>query len=209
MSSAVSSMASGKGWAPGWAGNSNSVVGQFGNALTGGVDPATQGMWNMMEPGASPDAPGVNPNLAKVQQAQVGAYNQFTKNIPTMQNQMGNQARQGFNQQAGAQIQRNRSTNSGRGLLYGGINQGQEAGIHGQAATKSANAQGSINAGLLNTQSQLQGNAVNTGLSIQQNQQQIQDDIYQQAIAQMQASSGMFGSAMGSIGKVGGLLAAA
>lgn len=209
MGSAVSNMSSGKGWAPGWAGNSNSVVGQFGNALTGGVDPATQGMWGMMEPGASPDAPGVNPNLAKVQQAQVGAYNQFTQNMPQMQNQMGNQARAGFNQQAGTQIQRNRATNSSRGLLYGGINQGQEAGIRGQAAVKSANAQGTINAGLLNSQSQLQGNAVNTGLAINQNQQQIQNDIYQQALAQMQASAGMFGSAMGSVGKVGGLLAAA
>lgn len=206
MGSAISSISG-----SGILGGQNSAVNQGfqGWASSGGMlDPVMgSAVNNIMNPGNPPPAPGVNQNLVNAQQAQVGASNQYTQNLPNLQNQMGNQARQNINQQTGNSIQGNRSSNASRGMLYGGINQGQESGMRASGAAQSAQAQSNINANTTAMQQGLQQNAINTGLAINQNQQQIQNDIYQEALAQMQAAGSVFKGGMGLLGGGGGLAA--
>lgn len=107
--------------------------------------------------------------------------NQFNQNMGTMQNQMGNQMAGQVGAQADQSVQAARSHNASRGLLYGGVNAGQEAGIRGNAAAQTAQGQSNINQGLLQEQSQLNAGAIQSGINYQQTQQQMQQALYQNA----------------------------
>lgn len=186
------------------------VTGALGGGLAAGLGLNKLGS-NLLNGGRPPSAPngsnGSNANLSAVQQAQLANAQSFRQNIPNTEAQLGSQLAQQTNNQMGNAISQTRSNNSARGLLYGGVNAGQEQGIRNQAASNLAQGQSNINANTQNAAFQLDQEAANTGFGIQQSQQAIQNDIYSQALANMNAASSGISSLLGAGGKVvGGML---
>lgn len=176
-------------------------VGGLGNVITGGAFDSQ--ISHNVDPAAPPAAPGINPTLSQTQQSQIQNAADFRKNIPSMEQSMSNDVRQTANNQLGQTMKSiNNNTNS-RGLLYSGINQGMKGGARAQTASNVGQATSGINAGLENAANTLDAQAVETGVGIQQTQQSIQNQIYSQAMTQMNANNSMFGSALGT-----GLIAA-
>lgn len=136
--------------------------------------------------------------------AQQDLANKFRSSIPqtenTLYNRMGGQI-QGQTDQATRQVRQN---NSGRGLLYGGINAGQEGAVNASGAASMASGRSAINQGVENEANTLANQAIQTGTQIQQTQQQMQDAVYSQAMTQMNASNAAFGGLLGAGGMIAG-----
>jgi hypothetical protein len=130
---------------------------------------------------------------------QYGAQ-QFRKNIGQTENNMYGQLSSGVNNQMNSQIKGVQQHNSSRGLLYGGVNAGQEGAIRAGAASSLASGKSAINSGVENAANSMDQGAIDTGIAIQQQQQQMQNAIYSNAMAQMNASNSAIGGLMGAVG---------
>jgi hypothetical protein len=89
---------------------------------------------------------------------------------------------------------------SSRGLLNSNINRGAQGANRGRAQAGVAQGTADINRGLIDAQNTMDQNAISTGVQVQQSQQAIQNQIYSQAMARMNAQNAEAGSAMGLIG---------
>jgi hypothetical protein len=127
----------------------------------------------------------------------------FRDKLPQMENQMGNQAAGSIGASADQGVRASRASDSSRGLLYGGVHAGHEGAIRGEAAAEMAGARSNINQGLLSAADSMDANAIQTGVAVQQQQQQMQNAIYSQAMAKMNAENASFGGLM----SAGGMLA--
>lgn len=150
-----------------------------------------------------PDAPGVDPNLARLRAQQEQNAKQFRANMPGMQKTMGENLKTDANQALSGSLKNINQGNSARGLLYSNINQGQKAGARAKAQSGVAKETANINTGLLNAANTLDAQAIQTGMGIQQTQQQLQDDIYSQAMARMNAQNMQQGAGMGLLAQAG------
>lgn len=160
--------------------------------------------------GQSPTAPQDSAppqGLQQLQQQQQQYANQFSQNLPQMQNQMNQNLTQSANNTLNAQVKATQSANSARGLGYGGVNQGQQQQERVNSQSNLANAISGSNANLSNAANTLNTQAINTGAGIQQTQQSIQNQIYQQQLAQMQSNNSITGN-IASTGLLAGLLLA-
>lgn len=156
----------------------------------------------------APDAPGADQDLEAIKKAQKEQAKQFRAGLPQMQKQLGERIAQANNEQlSGALKDVDRSTNA-RGLLYGGINQGARGAERADASKRTAEARLSINKQLVDQANQMESAAISTGLQVQQSQQAIQDQIYNQALTNMMQRNQMFGSVLGAAGMAGGMAAA-
>lgn len=185
--------------------NSDSVDigGAYLNKYTGGTaNPFESGgnINKLIKGPDKPDAPPPDPNLAKIHQQQLSNASNFRANTGNMENQMYSQLQQQGQGQLNQNLSGIRSMNSRRGLLYGGVNAGQEQGARGQMAQSLAAGRSNINAGVQGAADTLDQQAVQTGLGIQKNTQAIQNDIYAQALGSMQTQNAMFSGAMGLLG---------
>lgn len=137
---------------------------------------------------------------ATAQHTQQHLASNFRGNIGSTEGNLYNLAQQqgqaGLNQGLGLL----KSRNSSRGLLYGGINQGQEGQARSAMSEALANQRSSINSNVENEANLLDQQAVQTGVGIQKNAQQVQNDIYSQAMADMNANNAEWGSALSAIG---------
>lgn len=185
------------------------------NALTGANRPA----WDLPQ-GYDQQAYAnaeTNYNRQKLQEA-ISNYNspkgaqerfatEFRSGLPQMQQQMGDQ----LTKQSGMQMQQNlrglNEDDSSRGLLYGGLHQGKEARVRGGAQANLAGAMTHMNSGLQNSANSIDQQAIQTGLGVQQFQQQQQNQIYSRALAEMSASNAFTGNIIGT-GIATGLLMA-
>lgn len=145
----------------------------------------------------APEAPGVDSNLQRLKEAQLQNAKNFRTNLPGMKSQMTQDLRQTSNAQLSNDLGTIQNNNSARGLLYGGVNQGQKAGQRANSQIKLASGIGAINSGLDNAANTLDAQAIETGVGIQQTQQAIQNQLYSQAMTQMNANNSMIGSAVG------------
>ena len=142
-----------------------------------------------------------------LQQQQFQAMD-FRANAPQMQNTLYNQLSADVNQAAGQGIRAVKQKNSSRGLLYGGINAGNEQGVRATASGQLAKGRSAINQGVMETADQIEQGAINTGLQIQNQQQQMQNAIYANAIARMNADNSQTAGLLSAGGMVlGGYLA--
>lgn len=148
--------------------------------------------WTGGDP-AAPTAPGVNPALTNLQTQQQTNATNFRNNIPQMEQSMGEQLKSQANQMMGQGMSQINNSNNARGMGYGGVNQGQQQKLRAQTQSGVAQGQSNINAGLQNAANTLDAEAVNTGVGIQQTQQSIQNQIYSQAMTQMNANNSMVG----------------
>lgn len=184
-------------------------VGEFGGKV---FETALNAPWDLADSatrsGSPPGAPGINKNLGKTQAAQLENAQSFRDRLPGLENQLGHQLGEQSNQQMGQNLHDVRQSNSHRGLLYGGINAGDEQQVRGHAASSLAQGRSNINSGMENAANTLDAQAIKTGMGVQQTQQSIQNSIYGQALANMQAQNQLIGGVFGGMGKIGGLLAA-
>lgn len=133
---------------------------------------------------------------------------QFQGNESNLENQLGSQLSSQANSQMGQNLNAVRQNNSRRGLLFGGVNAGQEGAVRSGAAQDIASGRSSINQGVVSAGNQMNQDAINTGVAIQQQQQQVQNAIYSQAMASMQSQNAAIGGLLGAGGAVlGGYLA--
>lgn len=156
--------------------------------------------------GSGPDAPpvpGTPGALDQLKQAQINTAKDFRQNLPGMEGQLGNQLASSSNQQLGQDTSSLKQMNSRRGLLYGGVNAGGENKLRASAQGGLSAAKSQLHAGLESQANQLDSEAIQTGVAIQQSQQQMQNLIYQQALARMQSENAM----MGSLFQAGGMAA--
>lgn len=153
-----------------------------------------------------PGDPGINPDVSALQQAQLQNAQQFRQGLPGLERDMDTQLKGGITNQLRQGLQATRANNSARGLAYGGVNQGQEQQLRASAQNRAAQGFSQIHSGLLNEANLMDQGAIANGVAIQQQQQQIQNTIYQNAMASMNAQNQIFGSAA-SVGLLAALVA--
>jgi hypothetical protein len=140
-----------------------------------------------------------------MQQQQAAYATQFNQNLPQLQQQTASQLGQQAAAKNTGQMSQAKSSDSARGLGYGGIAEGTQAQIGAQNTAGLMNSINQSNTNLQNAGNTLNAQALETGVGIQQTQQSIQNQVYQQALAQQNANNTITGSAMGT-GILAGML---
>jgi len=82
-------------------------------------------------------------------------------------------------------------------MAYGGVNQGEQQQVRATTEQNLGRAITGSNANLENAANTLNAQAVETGVGIQQTNQAIQNQIFQQQMTQMNANNASTGSALG------------
>lgn len=186
----------------------NAIGGPTGGAIAGfGANPAGFLMGSqlsgLINPQEAPGAPGTDASLAMMHQQQLAYAKNFQENLPQTQQKVAQQLTNASNQTMNAQVRQVKNQNNARGLTYSGVNQGQQQAVRSNAQQQLAGGISAANANLENASNTLNAQAVETGVGIQQTQQAIQNQIFQQQMSQMQSQNSIFGSALGT-----GILAA-
>ncbi len=173
------------------AANPGAYRGGFGGA---GVynGPQGQGVYSF-------NSPQQNDLLAKQYYAK-----QFRNNLPGLENQMGHNLADSANTSMQGSLDQNAQSNSSRGLLYGGINQGQQQGIRAQTAKSVAQGQSDLNTGLEGAANSMDSSAIQSGFNYQAQQQAMQNQLYKQAMASMASGGAVVGNVLGAVGAVVG-----
>lgn len=151
----------------------------------------------LLRPGDAPEAPGIDPSLSEQQKKQLEYAKQFRGNLGAMKAEMGDRYRGQVNRQTEAGVRGQEKMANKRGLLYSGINEGNKAAERSSGAAKTASGIAGINQSLEGAANTLDQQAIQTGLGIQQAQQDIQNSIYSQAMAQLASQNQMTGAALG------------
>jgi hypothetical protein len=170
--------------------------GAYGGAIVGGPGGAIVGAIGdkLSKRPDQPNAPGVDTSTLTAQQR---AAKDFRDSMSNNEESAYSNLSSATNQDLGQNLKNVNQSNNARGLLYGGINQGMRAQQRGQAGYKLAQGRAQINDAYENAANQMDSAAVNTGMMVQQNQQAIQDQIYQQALTTMMNRNQAFGSLLG------------
>ena len=168
-----------------------------GNLLFGQTPPSPQSQVN-----------SVSPQLSQMEQQQTQNAENFGANLPAYEQQQQNTAADASRQQLASQLAGTTANSNARGMLYGTYNQGQEANDTAQNQANLAQTDVNINNNAQNQLSQLQSQALGTGLAVNQDQQQQQAAAYQIALEQQQSNNALFGNLMKGAGAGAGLLAA-
>lgn len=175
------------------------------NQRTGGfASPFAQG--GLFNPTIQqPSAPGVDPGVAAMQQQQQQQAQQFRANLPQNEQMMFQNAAQNANRQLGQNLNNINQNSNSRGLMYGGINQGLQAKERANTQVQLAQTRENINDQMNNAANQMDAAAIGTGMAIQQSQQSIQDQIYNQALMNMMNQNQSFGSVLGAGAMIGAM----
>lgn len=180
------------------------IAGYLGGTAIGGpvgsVVGTAVGANNLFKPPAQPTAPGVDPGLSAVQQQQQQQAQQFRANLPQNENTAYSDLAQASGANTNQAVRQAGSSNSARGLLYGGVNQGQQQGIRANNQVNLAKGKSDINNQYETEANKMDAAAVGTGVAIQQTQQSVQDQIYKQALLNMNNQNNAFGSLLGAGG---------
>lgn len=152
----------------------------------------------------APPAATDKTDLQKFQEKQTQNASDFRANLPKLQEQQAGLLKEQANNQMSGQLKAIKERASSRGLGYGGLAEGAQAGVRNANQGALSSALSTSNANLANAADTLDAQAVQTGLGVQQNQQALQNLTYQQAMADYQQKNNMFSNMLGS-----GLLAAA
>lgn len=145
-------------------------------------------------------APGQN--ALNAQQHYLG---EFEKGMPAMNKEMGDQLMMDSNKSMGKALHQQRVRDSNRGALHGGVHAAGEEGIRSNVAQGVASGKESINSGLLDEFHSMQSQTADNGMKMQQQQQQIQNQIYAQALKSFSANAGVAGELFGVAGMAGGM----
>lgn len=154
-----------------------------------------------------PPPPGIDPSLENIKNQQIDQAKNFRADLGNKKSLMSQNLRGQANEQLQSNLGAVRSKNSARGLLYGGLNQSEEGSERARSSAGLGRAIQSSNTALENAADTLDSNAIETARGVQQSQQQIQNDIYSQAMAQLNSQNAMTSNIMSTAATIGlGLL---
>ncbi len=139
----------------------------------------------------------------------VGAQQHYTEefknNMPHLNDLLTSKLGQDVNQGLGQSIHAQRIKATRMGSAFGGYEQGQEGLLHANAAGQMAQGKSDINSGLQSSLEGMQSGTVKAGVNWQQQQQSMQNAIYQQALANMAAQNKAFSSVGSAAGMAAGM----
>lgn len=166
------------------------VLGQFGSQ----DDPSNpQSMVN-----------SVDPRLKQMRDEQIQQATDYKKNMPGYQQQQQRSATDTSRQQLAQDLAGVSKGSNARGMLYGSYNQGKQAQATAQNAADLQRTKAGINTGTEQTLSQLQNQALGTGMNVNATQQAQNALAYQIALQRQQASANAQGGLLGGVGSIMG-----
>lgn len=128
----------------------------------------------------------------------------YVNNMGSTEENMASNLRSSVGGQMSSNLDNSKSSDSSRGLLYGGIHAGNEGAIRAQASNEMAQGRSNINAGVAAAADQLTNSAIQSGVDIQEQTQTQNNAIYAQALQNMNANNSMFGAVGGAAGTIAG-----
>lgn len=184
------------------------VGGPIGTAV-GSVFPSSVGsaIFGQTPPSPQSQTNSISPQLQQMQQQQVQNAQNYQQNMPAYEQQQQTAARDQSRQALAQQLAGTTANSNSRGMLYGSYNQGQQAQQTAQNQANLQNTYAGINTNAQNQLSQLQGQALGTGLAVNQSQQSENQAAYNMALQQQMSNNQLFGSLLGAGGSGAGLLA--
>lgn len=137
--------------------------------------------------------------MRKIQQKQQQQADEFRSNLPQYQQTIAQNLRTQGAQQLSEEEKGVKSDLSQRGLLYGGVGQGQIGRTRAAAGARLGNAVSSAQRGLESQAQQMETNAISSAQAVQNAQQEAQNQLYSQSMAQQNGMNKMIGGALGLI----------
>ena len=148
-------------------------------------------------------APKEKTDLEKFQESQVDYANKFRERLPQMQNDMAHLLSQNENETTNQRIKQVKQNNSRRGMAYGGVNAGQQGLLRSEGSQQLARAISGANQDLQSASDLMQAQAIQTGMGLQNINQNIENQAYSRAMARMQADNSVAGGLLGSAATAG------
>jgi hypothetical protein len=163
---------------------------------------AVNGMKKGLEAARGP-TPKSQDNTEQIRNQQQQSYQDFQRNLPGYQRQM----QEGLSNVANRSMYQNMrdvdQRNTSRGLGYGGLNEGMQAGEQARSQQNLANQITQGNVGLLDLGNQIQSGAITTGLGQQSNLQQRLNQLYSQRMADYNSQNQQTASMLGLLANAG------
>lgn len=157
-----------------------------------------------LRPDDPPAPPGVDPEIYKQQLEQQRQAKEFEANAPKMGEDIYNRVAGNERKNLAKQMSGVRNNYSSRGLLYSGLRQGDELATQEQSGSRLASARAGINKDLNDQVQNMNDMAIKSGLDIQQQSQGIQDQVFNQALMNMQNSMSSNAALGGAVGQAAG-----
>jgi hypothetical protein len=151
-----------------------------------------------------PGQPGMDPSLANLNAQRTQQAQQFRQNLPGTQTDMTNNLASRQRQDLAGDMAQNKMGANRRGLLGSGLQKAADVRSSVGAAKNLQQGGQEIATSLENTAQQMENQAIAGGLQYWQSGQALQDQAYQQALANMQSRNAGIGSLMGAGGTVAG-----
>lgn len=164
----------------------------------GGMEVATLGIddLNPFNNGSSPGAPKPNKDLSRLRQAQLNYAKDFRTKLPGLKEKMSRDLTQESSRGLQESLRGLRSSDSARGLLFGGLHQGNEGKQRQQAQRGLMSGISGINTGLDAAANQMDIAATKTGIDLQAQTQALQNLVYQNAMAQQAGQNEIVGAGL-------------
>lgn len=155
----------------------------------------------------APSAPGVDPRMESLKKEQERQAQEFREKMP----QAKEQAMSDFAQQEKSQLAGDlagvKAGAQSRGLLYSGKRQAAELGAKAKSAGRLAKAKQDINISFEDQAKQMENAAIDSGAALQRAQQGMQNEVFNQALSNMQERSANIGALGGVAGSlIGGAM---
>lgn len=157
----------------------------------------------------APPPPGMDPQLAALQQKRVDEANQFRQNLPGTTQDMGQNLENQSRRQLAGDIASNNMNANRRGLLGSGLNQAANAQSSGTEATNLANSKQQMTNQLQDQADNMENQAVTNGYQYWQSAKGIQDSAYNAALGNMMSARSGTMALLGGAAKVGSMAAGA
>lgn len=170
-------------------------MGNTGGAI---LDPAGALLNKGGDP-SPPPTPGIDPAIGDQAAQQKKQADDFKASMPGLNNDIFNSVAKTERGNLAGQLSGIKSRDSSRGMLYSGMHQANDMGARVQSGSRLATAKASINTDLSNHLASMNDLAINSGMQLQQNQQDMNNSIYNQALFNMNQNLAL-GNSVGSAG---------
>lgn len=182
------------------------IINDIGHAILPTI-PIVRGIFDHIKKddgGPAPAMPAGDDRLKQIRADQQKQADEFATNAPSLKNQIYSDVQHKARQNLAGDLASSRQNYNNRGLLFSGIRQGTDMGLQSQESQGLAKAKTGISTNIDAQARQMQYNAIDSGLQAQKSQQAIQDEIYGNAMNQMQMrNQGIAGIASGAA-QIGG-----
>lgn len=148
--------------------------------------------------------PGEDPRMTELRRQQMLQAKEFRQNMPSLQEKAFGNVAARENARLGQEVKGIQASSNRRGLLYSGLREGQESGAKAASASNLAGQRMSINDAYEQKAKQMEMNAMDTAFKQQQSQQQIEDEIYNQALANVANKNAATSALIGAGGQLAG-----